>query len=113
VTGLEHDFRTLKRGDRDGFEQFVVTLVKSRLGGDLCPHVHVGFEDVGGKDLCRIVMEPSPRPVYCEEQGVARYFLRTGNSTRELDVREAMAHITQRWPARWRKEAEGENARHV
>ncbi len=55
VIGLEHDYRTLKRHDRDGFGQFVVTLVKARLGGDLCPHVHVGFEDIVGKDLCRIV----------------------------------------------------------
>ncbi len=113
VTGLEHDFRTLKRGDRDGFEQFVVSLVKTRLGGEVIPHVHARFEDVEGKDVCRIVAEPSPRPVYCRDEGVARYYLRSGNSTRELDVREAMEHIAQRWPARWRKEAEGENARHV
>lgn len=104
VIGLEPDYRTLKRQDRDGFEQFVITLVKTRLGGDVCPLVHVAFQQLEGKDLCRIVAEPSPRPVYCQDEGVARYF--------RAD-REAMAHIAQRWPARWRKEAEGENARHV
>lgn len=100
VIGLEDDYRTLKRQDCDGFEQFVVTLVKTRLGGDVCPLVHVGFLDAEGKDVCRILVEPSPRPVYCRDAGVARYFLRTGNGTRELDVREAMAHAAQRWPAR-------------
>jgi hypothetical protein len=47
-----------------------------------------------------ILVEPSPRPVYCRDAAVARYFLRTGNGTRELDVREAMEHAAQRWPAR-------------
>lgn len=100
VIGVQDDYRTLKRQDRDGFEQFVVTLVKTSLGGDVCPLVHVGFLGIEGKDVCRIVVEPSPRPVYCRDAGVARYFLRTGNGTRELDVREAMEHVAQRWPAR-------------
>jgi predicted HTH transcriptional regulator len=108
VTGLEHDFRTLKRGDRDGFEQFVVSLVQTRLGGDVCPHVHVRFEDVEGKDVCRIVAEPSPWPVYCDDEGVARFYLRAGNGTRELDVREALAHVTQRWPELSRRTRGGE-----
>lgn len=100
VIGVHDDYRTLKRQDRDGFEQFVMTLVKTRLGGDVCPLVHVEFHVLEGKDVCRIVVEPSPRPVYCGEEGVARYFVRTGNGTRELDVREAMQHAVQRWPPR-------------
>ena len=106
VIGLELDYGTLRRHDRDGFQQFVVTLVKTRLGGDVCPLVHVDFQRLQGRDVCWIVVEPSPRPVYCQDEGVARYFLRTGNSTRELDVREAMRHIADRWPARrstWRR----------
>ena len=102
VVGLQQDYRTLKRDNRDGFEQFVVTLVQTRLGGEVCRLIHVTFNGLEGKDVCRILVEPSPRPVYCREAGVARYFLRTGNSTRELDVREAMEHAAQRWPARRR-----------
>jgi hypothetical protein len=97
VIGVQDDYRTLKRQDRDGLEQFVVTLVKTRLGGDVCPLVHVEFQGLEGKDVCRILVEPSPRPVYYRDAGVARYFLRTGNGTRELDVREAMDHAAQHW----------------
>ncbi len=98
VTGLEHDYRTLRRPDRDGFQQFVMTLVKIRLGGDVCPLLHIAFEQSNGKDVGRVVAEPSPRPVYCNDESVARFYLRAGNGTRELDVREALAHVTQRWP---------------
>jgi hypothetical protein len=93
VIGLAHDYRTLKRQDRDGFEQFVVSLVQARLGGEVCPLVHVTFEEMESQDVCRVVVEPSPRPVYYQYDGTARYYLRTGNSTRELDVREALDHV--------------------
>lgn len=98
VVGLQHDYQTLRRKDRDGFEQFIVSLVRVKLGGDLCPLVHFLFSQTDGKDLCRIAVEPSERPVYCQDGAVARYFLRMGNSTRELDVREAVLHIAERWP---------------
>ena len=93
ILGLEHDYRTLRRRDRDGFEQFVVSLVQARLGGDVCPLVHVTFEEMKSQEVCRVVVEPSPRPVYLQHDGVARYYLRAGNSTRELDVREALDHV--------------------
>lgn len=100
VVGLEPDYRTLKHKDRDGFEQFLVARVKSQLGGDLCPLVQVSFVPAASKEVCRVQVEPSLHPVYCQHGTIARYFLRMGNSTRELDVREAMQHIDERWPAR-------------
>ena len=104
IVGIEPDYRTLKRPDRDGFEQFVMGLVKHALGGDVCAHVHVRFRSTNGVDVCQIAVEPSDRPVYCQDGPVARYFLRMGNSTRELDVREAMRHIGERWPVRRRRD---------
>lgn len=96
--GLERDYATLKRGDRDGFQQFLIGIVQRYLGTDLCPFVHVLFHDVGHKDVCRVVIESASRPVYFMDHGVPHYVLRAGNACRELDVREAMQHIAQRWP---------------
>jgi hypothetical protein len=44
-----------------------------------------------------VIVEPSDRPVYFHDGDTSRYFVRTGNSTRELDVREAMEHIGRRF----------------
>lgn len=104
IVGVEPDYRTLKRPDRDGFEQFVMGLVRHALGGDVCAHVHVRFRSGDGKEVCQIAVEASERPVYWQDGAIARYFLRTGNGTRELDVREAMRHIAQRWPVRRRRD---------
>lgn len=98
AVGLDQDFGTLKRPDRDGYQQYVMGVVGKRLGGDLCPLVHLAFTSVERHDVCRVVVEPSHRPVYLEEKGTARLFLRMGNSTRGLDVREAIDYVERRWP---------------
>lgn len=96
VVGLELDYLTLRRRDRDGCHQFLMGLVESRLGGHVCAQVHVGFAAVQGVDVCRIVVEASPVPVYYQDGRVARYLVRSGNGTRELDAREAIAHVAAR-----------------
>lgn len=100
VVGLERDYATLRKKDRDGFELLLVRLVKDVLGGDLCSLIHVMFHEIDGKDICHVLVEPSPRPVYVQQDAKAHYFLRTGNATVELDIREALEHVAARWPKR-------------
>ncbi len=96
VVGLLEDYETLRKKDRDGFELLLMRLVKDKLGGDVCTLLHVVFHDVDGRDVCRVMIEPSDRPVYVEHDGKARYFVRTGNSTPELDTKEALDHVRRR-----------------
>jgi len=95
IVGLQDDYKTFKHKNRDGFELFINDLVESRLSGELCTLVQCSFYVVDGKDVVRIFIESSDMPVYLHDGKVARYFLRTGNGTRELDAREAHAHIMQ------------------
>ncbi len=98
VLGLLNDYMTLKKKNRDGFEQHLMTLISSRVGADLCPLVHVLFHNYQGKDVCRVIIEPSTRPAYVKIGDHEKYYLRAGNTTRELTVHEAVEHIPQRWP---------------
>jgi hypothetical protein len=43
-----------------------------------------------------VTVERSPAPVFYAEGDRSRYFLRTGNATRELDVAEALRHVSRR-----------------
>jgi len=96
IVGLEDDYATLRKKDRDGFELLLMQLVKNALGGDVCTLLHIVFQDIDGCDVCRVLIEPSERPVYVRHDGKALYFVRTGNSTHELDTKEALDHITHR-----------------
>lgn len=96
VSGLEPDYATLKHKNRDGFELCIMDIVTTRLGTNYCSNVHCLFYKIEGKDVCRVIIESSTEPVYLQEGKVSKYFLRTGNGTRELDAREAMSHMTRR-----------------
>ena len=69
---------------------------RDALGGDACALVHSRFHGLGALTVCRVIVEKSVHPVYYTAGGVAHLMLRTGNSTRELDVREAQAHLQRR-----------------
>lgn len=98
VVGLKHDYVTLKRKNRDGFEQKLMEHISKHLGSDRCHAVHVLFRQIGEEDVCRAYVEQSPRPVYFESGKDLRFFVRTGNASRELNVREATNHISSHWP---------------
>lgn len=98
AVGLQRDFSSLRRTDRDGYQQFLIGLIERDLGADCCPLVHVLFSTIDGHDVCRVVVEASPRPVYLRDERGVRYVVRAGNSTRELDARAAVEHIAARWP---------------
>lgn len=93
VLGLGMDYQTLKHKNRDGFERCIMYIIKKSLGGEVCSLVHCVFYEIKGKDICRIFVEQSKTPIYCKTDNKARYYLRTGNGTRELDARESFAHI--------------------
>ena len=69
---------------------------KEGLGGHACALIHCRFHKLEEKIVCRVIVEKSLEPIYFSEGSVARFMLRAGNSTRELDVREAQAYLQHR-----------------
>lgn len=98
ILGLKNDYQTLKKKNRDGFALMLTDLVVSRMGGDLGHLVTVIFHEVDGKDICRVVCQQAARPVYCKDQNQTIFYLRSGCSTRALDIQEAISYIKNRWP---------------
>lgn len=98
VLGLEPDYRTLgKRPDRDGYQQFLVTLISNALGKSACALLTISFHPVEGKEVCAVSVHPSPAPVYVKDGQQERFYLRTGNSTQELGTRESVSYSKTRW----------------
>jgi len=98
VFGLASDYRSLKKRDRDGFAQAIMTAVASKMGTDSCTHLQLVFHTVEGEDICRVIVSLSPRPVYLSQGKETEFYVRTGTSTRQLNVQEAMEYIPTRWP---------------
>jgi hypothetical protein len=97
IVGLDNDYKTLKKQDRDGFEQALMTAVATQLGGDACHNVQTVFQSLEQKDICRVIATPAHRPVYLRTGDTPKLYVRTGVSTRELNVQEAVNYMDARW----------------
>jgi len=97
ILGLEADYATLRHSNADGFERLITDLVKKTLGGDLCPLLHFAFTEINGKEICLVTAEKASRPVYVADGNNSAFFVRAGNSTRQLDVKEALDYAAERW----------------
>ena len=97
VVGVRKDYPTLKKPNSDGYEQHLMHLVSTQLRADLCDLVHVGFHELDGEEICMVTVAPSARPVYVHQGNLAKYYLRTGNATRELNTQEAVHHVMRRF----------------
>ncbi len=97
ILGIENDLQTLAKKDRDGFQLALTDIVKTYLGVTYIQHVHARFESVRGKQICVLSVDKSPSPVFLTRGEETKFWVRMNNSTRCLDVRDAMNYIEANW----------------
>jgi len=98
IVGLQQDYQTLaKRKDRDGYENFLTSILLDSYGKECSPLITITFQEIDGKDVCQIVSKPAPKPVWVRDDKGEHLFIRTGNSTRLLSSREAVEYCKIRW----------------
>ena len=96
--GLEADYQTLQKKNADGYELFLTDLLLGHYGKDCSPSLRITFHPLDGKQVCRLIAQPAPRPVWVKEGAEEHLYLRSGNSTRRLSTREVLEYCKQRWP---------------
>jgi membrane protein YdbS with pleckstrin-like domain len=98
VAGLEDDYKTLEKKNRDGFENHIGMLVKSMIGLPFMKYVGVKFEKMEGKEVCVIYVGESHRPAYLRNEDKKEdFFVRIGNSTQPFSMSETEEYIKTRW----------------
>lgn len=101
VLGLESDFATLgSKGNRDGYELFVTQLLETNLSGTVGRLVQVSFETIDGKDVCRVAVAASARPVFArpvDGRDPSEFWARIGNSTRQLIGTDMVEYQQDHW----------------
>ena len=97
--GLENDYKTLRKADRDGYEAFLMTLLLGVYGNDISPYIRIDFDEIDGHDVCRVAATCAPKPIWIPDgKGEDEHlYVRAGNTTRQLSGREAMEYCKIRW----------------
>ena len=109
LIGLGPDYATLKTPDADRFELWIRDLWGQRLGTNAAALPILDFaeatdlqEGYERQEVCRVTIPPALGPVYLrgpKGKGEAELWVRVGNSTRRLDVTDAVQYVAMRWPA--------------
>ena len=98
IRGIEADFEALRsKGNRDGFELVLREAIGKYLGEDVNPYVELTFGEANGRTVAIVSCEPHHRPVFVEDRDVREFYVRAGNTSRPLDVKEAAEYITAHW----------------
>jgi membrane protein YdbS with pleckstrin-like domain len=103
IKGIERDFNTLPRKDRDGFEQHLNMLIKTMIGLPFAKYVSTTFESITdpvgtSKDVCVIRVKESHKPAYLHNGGKhEEFYVRVGNTTQPFSMSEAEEYIKTRW----------------
>ncbi|PSB46520.1 ATP-binding protein [Cyanosarcina cf. burmensis CCALA 770] len=99
VVGIEYDYNKKFENckNRDVYENNLMTSLLNACGQDCGTCIQISFGQVEGKDVCQITVSPSLRPVYIKDGQDEHFYIRTGNSNRPLNIREANQYIKNRW----------------
>jgi predicted HTH transcriptional regulator len=96
ILGLQKDFQTLKHKNKDGFEREIFRIILNYLGTEASFNIHVSFYQMDKEDICLIDVEPSLNPVYVSDGKSTTFYVRTGNATYPLSVKETVKYLKLR-----------------
>jgi hypothetical protein len=99
VLGLDEDLASIKRGDLDGFAQTVAAILSDQVGAEFAGHVHVTFPQVDGTTIAQVTVDASPKPAFHKGALGAEFYVRVGNTTRQLDPEATWEYIGMHWQA--------------
>ena len=97
IVGLECDFQTLQCKRQRRLHAVLTSTAADRLGTPACRLLRILFHRQDGKQVCRIIVLPSPVPVYAKEDKHSKFYIRTASGTREMDLQEAVSYIKTQW----------------
>lgn len=93
ILGLEPDYSTMGKKNSDGFENNFNMAFNKMIGAEYRQYVDVSFHTFEEKDICVVRTLPSSDPVFLMFKGEEKFYIRTGNSSQPLTIRETSRYI--------------------
>jgi len=96
VVGLETDYMTLPKKNRDGFENHLTNQISNKIGDVFLGKIKFSFHTMYGKEMCRVHVLPSRDPAFLHEKGKQSFYVRTGNNSRPFKIADATKYLMNR-----------------
>lgn len=97
ILGLEYDYNSLKDNSWDKFQLCLTEILWKAIPKSLCQSKTSVYRFIiNGKDICVIIVKPSTTPVFLNHKNQKKFYVRTNNSTREMeDVEEIVRYCIE------------------
>lgn len=86
--GLDLDYGTLKKADRDGFQLHLGNILDSYLGKDVIKLWKLAWPLYDDKQICHVQVTRANKPVYVTHEGKEEFFVRKEGSSQPLSRAE-------------------------
>jgi hypothetical protein len=104
ICGIELDYLSFAEEKRnaDYYERWLNTLITNEFGKEFAPQIHISFFPIKGKTVCRIRVSPAPKPALVNDKQANSeiFYLRVGNATNPLKLREVLDYYKVRWESK-------------
>jgi len=103
ILGLQDDYNSLREANKDYFEIHLNNLINSVFGKNFAPGaIQIHFPTIDDEEICEIKVEAGSAPLYIDvisKSGLKqrKFFVRSGNSSQDLDIDEAASYIQSRF----------------
>ena len=99
VVGLDHDYSRVRPRNGDGFVNWLTTHLTNALGHAAVMRTRARITVHAGREICRLDVARSPRPVWATTSKAARvFYVRMNNSTRVMPDTDLDDYLRERWP---------------
>ena len=103
ILGLQNDYNTLKEGNRDHFELHLRNLLNNSFSKEyISTNVRIHFPIVEDEEVCLVDIKYGTKPLFMEVKDRngnkhKKFYVRSGNSSQELDIVETSEYIKKRF----------------
>ena len=93
IIGIQNDLTTLKKRNIDGYRLFLSDLISEKIGKHFNSYITMEFPKINECFICVIKVGKSISEAFVMENDKNMFYIRTNNSTRELDSKETFEYI--------------------
>jgi len=95
--GLEHDYQSFSKKNRDGFLLALTNLINQNLGKSCHKFLTINIVSLNEKDVCIVNIEKSNKPVFLGKGDKEEFYIRASASSQPMGLKEAHNYINSHW----------------
>lgn len=93
IIGLDWDYATFKKENRDDFSQHLSNILERDIGIQFANYWKEKFIEIDNKEICIIEVRKSSIPVFTKGNDEEKFFVRSGSTTKSLKPSDLHEYI--------------------